>query len=200
MRLAALLLLGLSGAGGSAPAATAYVSDELVLGVYAEKNQQGQRLTTLHSGARVETLATEGEFTQVQLADGTRGWVKSNFLIQREPAAARVAELEEEISRVHATTPALAEAAARSEVENLRKQLDDKQGELQAALDRTAAPNPALHGGAGTSNPGVEARDGKRLIWWAVAAPTTALLVGFGLGYAALARRLRRKFGGIKVY
>ena len=31
-------------------AATAYVSDELVLGVYAEQNKQGQRLATLHSG------------------------------------------------------------------------------------------------------------------------------------------------------
>ncbi len=34
-------------------AAPAYVSDELVLGVYSEQNNQGQRLTTLHSGASV---------------------------------------------------------------------------------------------------------------------------------------------------
>ena len=51
-RLAGLLLaLPLS----VAAAATAYVSDELVLGVYAEENNQGQRLATLHSGAGVET-------------------------------------------------------------------------------------------------------------------------------------------------
>ena len=42
-----------------AMAATAYVSDELVLGVYAEENNQGQRLATLHSGASVETLAVK---------------------------------------------------------------------------------------------------------------------------------------------
>ena len=35
------------------------------------KNQQGDRLTTLHSGAKVETLAAAGEFTQVRLSDGT---------------------------------------------------------------------------------------------------------------------------------
>ena len=58
--LAALTLLL---AAASAAAATAYVSDELVLGVYAEQNGQGQRLATLHSGARVETLSVSAEFT-----------------------------------------------------------------------------------------------------------------------------------------
>jgi predicted porin len=57
-------------AGGRA--ATAYVTDELVLNVYSEINQQGQRLTTLHSGASVESLATSGDFTQVRLPDGVK--------------------------------------------------------------------------------------------------------------------------------
>ena len=68
--LAALLLALLSMRG---VAATAYVSDELVLGVYAEQNSQGQRLATLHSGTSVETLAQNGDFTQVRLSDGTTG-------------------------------------------------------------------------------------------------------------------------------
>ena len=80
-------------------AATAYVSDQLVLNVYAEQNQQGQRLATLHSGARVETLATSADFTQVQLPDGVTGWVKSSYLTTEEPAAVRVKQLEEELDR-----------------------------------------------------------------------------------------------------
>ncbi len=67
-------------AAGSVRAATAFVSDELVLGVYAEQNGQGQRLATLHSGASVETLSVNGEYTQVRLADGTTGWVKTVYL------------------------------------------------------------------------------------------------------------------------
>jgi len=67
-------------------AETAYVSDQLVLNVYTEQNQQGQRLATLHSGARVETLATSADFTQVRLPDGTTGWVKSSYLTTDEPA------------------------------------------------------------------------------------------------------------------
>ena len=82
-----------------APTATAYVSDELVLGVFAEQNGQGQRLTTLHSGASVETLAVSGEFTQVRLNDGTTGWVKSTYLTTREPATSRLKQLEEELDR-----------------------------------------------------------------------------------------------------
>src|SRR5271154_4780979 len=73
------LLVLLSGLPAQLRAATAYVSDELVLGVYAEQNGQGNRLTTLHSGTSVETLAQSGEFTQVRLSDGTLGWVKSAF-------------------------------------------------------------------------------------------------------------------------
>ena len=91
----------------------AYVSDELVLGVYAEQNNQGQRLATLHSGTSVETLAASGDFTQVRLSDGTTGWVKSAYLTTKEPAIVRVKQLEEELDRSRATTPALAEAAAR---------------------------------------------------------------------------------------
>jgi hypothetical protein len=51
-----LWLLALLSANGHA--ATAYVTDQLVLGVYAAQSTQGNRLTTLHSGAAVETLAT----------------------------------------------------------------------------------------------------------------------------------------------
>ena len=141
---AAALALALLAA--NARAATAYVSDELVLGVYAEQNNQGQRLTTLHSGASVETLATSGEFTQVRLSDGTTGWVKSTYLTTHEPAIVRVKQLQEELDRSRATTPALAEAAARSEEERLRHELAAMQSELDAA--RAARAEPATVAGA----------------------------------------------------
>ena len=181
-----------------AAAATAYVSDELVLGVYAEENSQGSRLATLHSGSSVETLAQNGDFTQVRLSDGTTGWVKSAFLTVNEPAVVRIKRLEEELDRSRATTPALAEAAARSEVERLKLALAAQQTELDAAraggsaITATApAPGPmsALHAAVAPR-------------WPIVAAGSAALglACGFWLGYAMLARRVRDKFGGIKVY
>jgi uncharacterized protein YgiM (DUF1202 family) len=176
----------------SAGAATAYVSDELVLGVYAEQNQQGQRLTTLHSGAAVDTLSTSGEFTQVRLGDGTTGWVKSTYLTNREPAIVRVKELQEELDRSRATTPGLAEAAARSEEERLRRELAAKQAELDAAREAHAA----AAAGAATAPSGARSS----LSLGSVFGVLIAAACGFWLGYATLARRIKQKFGGIRVY
>jgi hypothetical protein len=194
-RLAALLLALLAARG---VAATAYVSDELVLGVYAEENNQGQRLATLHSGTSLETLAQSGDFTQVRLSDGTTGWVKTAFLTSMEPAVVRVKHLEEELDRIRATTPALAEAAARSEVERLKQELAAQQNELAEARSGATSPavpaQPAPGPLAAIQTPGT--------LWQVIAgiALLIGLACGFWLGYATLARRVRHKFGGIKVY
>jgi uncharacterized protein YneF (UPF0154 family) len=39
-----------------------------------------------------------------------------------------------------------------------------------------------------------------RRAWIEIAAAPVALIVGFCLGYATLARRIRHKYGGLKVY
>ncbi|MGA2398487.1 MAG: TIGR04211 family SH3 domain-containing protein [Steroidobacteraceae bacterium] len=171
-------------------AAVAYVSDQLVLNVYAEQNQQGQRLATLHSGARVETLATAADYTQVRLPDGVTGWVKSSYLTTDEPAAVRVKQLEEELDRSRATTPALAEAAAKSETERLERELADKRAQLDAALAvRAPAAGVAPQARPRTLGAGLGLGIG-----------VVAAALGFWAGYVTLARRVRRKFGGLKVY
>ena len=186
-------------------AATAYVSDELILGVYAEQNSQGQRLATLHSGASVETLGVNGEFTQVRLSDGTSGWVKSAYLTNQIPATARLRQLEEELDRRRATTPALAEAAARSEVEQLRRELESKQAQLDAAHAGSSAAPPGVPRASpaeSSATPAVVPRSatGTGRPWLAVAGMLAALGGGFWWGYCTLARRIKQKFGGIKVY
>jgi hypothetical protein len=186
------LALGLTLYSAAAIAATAYVTDELVLNVYAEENNQGQRLATLHSGASVEALSVNGEFTQVRLADGTTGWVKSAFLTVKEPASFRVKQLEEELERTRATTPALAEAAARSEVDRLSRELALKQAQLDARRTEPAVNSPAAEPALVPSK--------QQLIALACGALLLGLAGGFWLGYATLARRVRRKFGGIRVY
>jgi SH3 domain protein len=173
-------------------AATAYVTDELVLGVYADENTQGQRLTTLHSGAILDTLSVSGEFTQVRLPDGTTGWVKSTYLTNKEPAVVRVKQLEEEVDRSHATTPALAEAAARSEVVQLKRELD----EARAAA---AVPQPRARGSRDSSAVSASATSNISR-WLASCGMLVAGVGGFWLGYATLARRVRSRFGGLKVY
>jgi hypothetical protein len=164
-----------------AVAATAYVTDELVTGVYADAKTQGQRLVTLHSGAAVETLAIAGDATQVRLADGTTGWVKSAYLTPSEPAKARIRELQDELDRTRATVPAMAAAADRSELARLTRELERRDAASTAAP--AAGPLPAASALALCS-----------------ATAVVSLVSGFALGYAWLARRIRAKFGGIKVY
>jgi Bacterial SH3 domain len=191
-RSAALLLAAASlvSAVSRVCAATAYVSDQLVLNVYAEQNQQGQRLATLHSGARVETLGASADYTQVRLPDGVTGWVKSSYLTTDEPAAVRVKQLEEELDRSRATTPALAEAAAKGEMERLESELAAKQTALDAAL-AVRAPAP----GAAPPDP---PHTRGTLLGFGIGVAAAGL--GFWAGYVTLARRVRRKFGGLKVY
>ncbi len=223
LALLGLALLCLTLPAARVGAATAYVSDELVLGVYAAENGQGQRLATLHSGANVETLGVSGEFTQVRLNDGATGWVKSAYLTTQVPATVRVKQLEDELDRSRATTPALAEAAARSEVEQLKRALESLQSELDIARaagtapDRALAPSASRDSGipsariAGGPHPGTPvlladswtgglAALPPRAWAWAAAVLAAVLAAGYWLGYAVLARRVRRKFGGIKVY
>jgi hypothetical protein len=159
-------------------AATAYVTDELVLGVYAAQSTLGPRLATLHSGAIVDALAVNGDATQVRLPDGTTGWVKSAYLTTSQPATVRLKLLQDELDRSRATTPGL-EAAERSEV--LRR-TENLQGQT-------------LPGAAARTEPAQASRP-----WIWMAAVVIALGSGFWLGYAALARRIKYKFGGIKVY
>ncbi len=176
--------------------ATAYVTDELVLGVYAEENNQGQRLATLHSGSSLETLSVSGEFTQVRLPDGTTGWVKSAYLVTKEPATVRVKQLEEELDRAHATTPGLAEAAARSEVERLKAEIDA----LRAERAPAAAAQLPLSAASVAPRDAASPRIFPASAWALAPALIAALAIGFWLGYATLARRVKQKFGGIKVY
>jgi uncharacterized protein YgiM (DUF1202 family) len=183
---AAFALLGVP----AAHAASAYVSDDLVLNVYSEVNQQGQRLATLHSGAAVESVDTSGDFTQVRLGDGTVGWVKSSYLTTHEPAIVRVKQLEEELDRSRATTPALAGAAAESEVTRLQRELAAVQSELVAEREqRGAAPAASARQSSRSASVGLAA---------CIAVAAAAL--GFWSGYVTLARRIRQKFGGLRVY
>jgi hypothetical protein len=184
-RLAALALTLFAAHGR---AATAYVSDELILGVYADQNGQGQRLATLHSGATVESLSAAGDYTQVRLADGVTGWVKTAYLTTNEPSSVRLKQVQDELDRLRATTPGLAQAAEHAEVERLQRQVAalraDKPADVAPPQARADAP----------------AHVAASLFWVPGLAAIGGLIAGFCAGYTTLARRIKHRFGGIKVY
>jgi hypothetical protein len=108
----------------------------------------------------------------------------------KPPSVVRIKQLEQELDRSRATTPGLTEASARNEVAQLQRALADKQAELDAARSELASKAPE-------ALPFIPAA---WLPWIVGAGIVAALFLGFWLGYATLAKRVKAKFGGIKVY
>ncbi len=75
---------------------TQYVTDRLQLGLYTDENASGKRISTLESGTALKVLSQKKNYTKVETGEGTKGWVKSAFLISDEPAKVMLARLEQE--------------------------------------------------------------------------------------------------------
>ena len=191
---------------------TRYVSDKLVLNVYAEADQGSGRVATISTGDSVEELERSGNMVRVRLEDGREGWVGANYLTSDAPAAVRLRELQRaQKSAMPTRDPGkekeLADEIARLKKENSSLQVHVK--ELQANL-MTPVP-PAEDTAQLMPTSAVEiANDGSEHqasiapnggAWWAwlIALVVTGAL-GYASGYQALARRLRKKFGGLKIY
>lgn len=122
--LAAILILATTAALG----ATRYVTDELRLSVRTGAGNQYRIIEVIDSGTRVETLQTEGDWTEVRTPEGNTGWLLSRYLVEQPVAADRLrtarAELEDARERIGELEDALTEAqgeaqSARQRVESL---------------------------------------------------------------------------------
>jgi hypothetical protein len=98
-------------------------------------------------------------------------------------------------------------------VEQLKRELASKQAELMAAnaaLTPTASSGLGAGSGPGAADAGAITRAAASTVAavaaapagrvWTAAAILAALGIGFWLGYATLARRIKHKYGGLKVY
>jgi hypothetical protein len=172
-------------------AESVYVIEQLVVSVNSAPEGAGERIGSIRSGDRVEVLERLGGETRVRLVSGTEGWVKSAYLSSEPPLRTQLAERTREL-------------------ESMRAQLDD--AERQLASSRSgAAPLPARPVATATG-PDVLPGTQRRLFpargapqdepsWGLVAgASVAALAAGFALGWGVLDRRIRRKYGGLRIY
>src|SRR6185437_14349455 len=115
-RLAALSVLALAllvpGARVRA-AESMYVIEQLVVGVTSAPGGEGERVATVKSGDRVEVLDRQGEEAQIQLPDGTAGWMKAAYLSAELPLqhrlqdqTAQVEKLNQEVARLQSQVKA----------------------------------------------------------------------------------------------
>jgi SH3 domain protein len=189
-----------------------FISDKLVLNVYSEPGQGGERVATIETGDAVDELERADAFVRVRLPDGREGWVGANYLTADPPAAVRLRELQRE----QKTAPPVVDKKSADEIAKLRKQNAALEGEVKALKASTAAPpaqtqrplgetqsfdalegEPAEARESALEDPGAGA---VRIVIVAALAALIAAVAGFAAGYHALARRLRRKFGGLKIY
>jgi SH3 domain protein len=182
----------------AALAETAYVTDQLRLGLHRAADTSDRAFRTLESGQEMEVLSQNRNYAQVRLPDGTVGYVKAAFIIAEKPATLVVAETRTENERLAAelerakaqfAAPAAAIAA-----------LEQQAAEQQAALTASAARIEELE----EANERYASRQAQYAyslpLAWVAGAMLLCLIGGVLAGMWWLDWRSRRRHGGIRVY
>ena len=171
-----------------------YVTDELRLGLYATEETSGRSISTLVSGARLSILERSLMSVQVRTEEGDKGWVKTAYLVETEPARRRVAGLERLQAETADSLAAAqsAQSSAAAQVASLEQEL----GQLREGLVNL----PALQEENAALKATLSATGIRIPIVWVIGLALAALVVGWLVGNWWLDRKVRRKFGGVRVY
>ncbi|MFV2090330.1 MAG: hypothetical protein ACC642_06730, partial [Pseudomonadales bacterium] len=146
------------------------------------------------SGARLEILGRSLMSARVRAEDGAAGWVKTAYLVETEPARRRLASLEQR-QVVSLSALAAAESAQTSLAERaqaLKQELDQVRQDiidLPVLQQENAALKESLQA-SGILVPMI----------WVIAAALSSFFVGWFAGNWWLDRKVRRTFGGVRVY
>ena len=197
MRKQVLLMGAMCGFAAWAGAEPAYVTDSLRLSLYAADDGSGDPIDTLSSGAAVEVLARDTNYTHVRTAGGREGWVKTAFLVNTKPARARVAELEAEIADLKNDVASARDAqrAAEAQVGKLghAASTTPPAEALQVALDRLRQENRSYEERFETYRSTLP-------LPWVLVALVVTLVGGFTAGLWWLDSLIRRRHGGFRIY
>lgn len=172
-------------------AETTYVNDQLIVGVTATSEAQSERIAQVKSGDKLEVIERDGDQTHIKLPNGKDGWVKTSYLTNEPPPQVRLTERTAEVEKL------------KSEADRLKQDVTRLEGELTAARAAHNAvadappPPPPVHDTVFLREP-----EPKSSTSWPVLLGVAAvmLLVGFITGWTTLDRRIRQKYGGLKIY
>ena len=131
-----------------AVAETAYVTDNLRLGLHTAEDTSDRAFRFLESGQAMEVLSRDRLYANVRLPDGARGYVKAAYLVDDKPAKLIVAETAAErdalATELEEARAAFAEPAAtieqlRTESSGLAAQLETAQADIAALREENAS-------------------------------------------------------------
>jgi SH3 domain protein len=182
----------------AAIADTAYVTDNLRLGLHQAPDTSDRAFRYLDSGQEMEILTRDRNYANVRLPDNVEGWVKTAYLVDIKPAKLIVAEITAErdalIAELAETKSAFAAPAAT--IEALKNDAAAFDGQLEASNARIAELEDENAGLQGLK----EQYRGSLPLSWVAAAIGVCLIAGFLFGMWWVDRRSRQRHGGIRIY
>jgi hypothetical protein len=214
---ASLWLLAVSLAAPVARAEPIYVIEQLVVSVASAPGPDGERIGQVKSGDKLELIEREGEEAHVRLPNGKEGWIKASYLSLEEPLQHRLTERTAELEKVKQEGEKLKQDVSRleSELAAARVAHNASSAPAPAPAGTTTAPNSptetvppavaeALSGGSTPIRETLFLRSPERpgqTPWPLVLGSSfVMLLAGFVLGWKTLDRRIRHKYGGLRIY
>jgi len=182
----------------SALGQTAYVTDNLRLGLYEAEDTSGSPLQMLESGQAMEILTRDQYYANVRLPDGSEGWVKAAYLVDAKPAKLIVAEMtaERDGLRAELADTKQAFAAPAATIESLKKDVlsfETRLAESSAEIVALEEENASIRGLK-------EQYKGSLPLRWVAIAIAVFLTAGFLLGMWWADRQNRKRHGGIRIY
>jgi SH3 domain protein len=177
---------------------TAYVTDNLRLGIHQATDTSDRAFRTLESGQELEILSRNTNYANVRLPDGVEGYVKAAYLVFEKPAKLIVAEsqAESEALRKQLEDTRAAFAAPAATISSLEEQLAASQAAAETSTKEVAELSAELDDVRGRQ----EQFKYSMPITWVGGAMFVCLLAGFLVGLWWVDRASRRRHGGIRIY
>jgi len=181
-----------------AAAETAYITDNLRLGLHQAADTSDRAFRMLDSGQELEIISRDRNYANVRLPDGAQGYVKAAYLVAEKPAKLiveeTIAERDSLIAELDETKRAFVGPAAtiqglKDEVAELASKLEGADSEI-ADLKKENASILGLK----------EQYKGSLPLNWVAAAIGVCLIGGFLAGLWWVDRNSRKRHGGIRIY
>ena len=181
-----------------ATAETVYVTDNLRLGLHQAADTSDRAFRMLESGQQLEIISRDRNYANVQLPDGTSGYVKAAYLVSEKPAKLIVAETAAERDALAAeldeTKRAFAGPAAT--IQGLKDEaasLSEKLAAAESDIETLTAENASIQGMK-------ERYKGSLPLNWVGAAIGVCLIGGFLAGLWWVDHSSRKRHGGVRIY
>ena len=179
-------------------AETAYVTDTLRLGLHQAADTSDRPFRNLESGQEMEVLSRTQYYANVQLPDGTQGYVKAGFLVSEKPAKLVVAETQAEVDRLEGELEEMRQAfaAPAATIDSLRAQNSDLETRLatsEASATELAEENSELRASQAQNRLLVP-------LQWVGGVAAVCLIGGLLFGFWWTDYRSRKRHGGIRIY